>query len=73
MHIDRKTDYQDPSNREGKAKERKAKLKGKTKGKELLAINGKDIELGNLLERQHSLSLKHERDRIDRFKKGVKG
>nr|GEZ03000.1 metal transporter Nramp5 [Tanacetum cinerariifolium] len=40
--------------------------KGKTKRKELLAINGKAIELGNLLERQHSQSLKHERDRIDR-------
>nr|GEW31260.1 retrovirus-related Pol polyprotein from transposon TNT 1-94 [Tanacetum cinerariifolium] len=66
MHRDRKTDYQDPSNREGKAKERKAKIKGKTEGKELLAINGKAIDLGNLLERQHSQSLKHERDRIDR-------
>nr|GEV91400.1 hypothetical protein [Tanacetum cinerariifolium] len=66
MHKDRKTDYQDPSNREGKAKERKAKLKGKTEGKELLEINGKAIELGNLLERQHSQSLKHEKDRIDR-------
>ncbi|GKA90128.1 hypothetical protein Tco_0811940 [Tanacetum coccineum] len=74
-HRDRKTDYQGQSNREGKAiaKERRAKQKGKTEGTAIQATNGKAIELGNPPERLHSQSLKHERDGIDRLKKGVKG
>ncbi|GKB30677.1 hypothetical protein Tco_0870078 [Tanacetum coccineum] len=59
------------------AKTLREKLKrerAKQKGKRSWQSNGKAIELGNLLERQHSQSLKHERDRIDRrLKKGVKG
>ncbi|GKC75958.1 hypothetical protein Tco_1126732 [Tanacetum coccineum] len=75
LHRDRKTDYQGQSNREGKAiaKERRAKQKGKTEGTAIQATNGKAIELGNPPERLHSQSLKHERDGIDRLKKGVKG
>ncbi|GJT05981.1 putative reverse transcriptase domain-containing protein [Tanacetum coccineum] len=55
------------------AKERRAKQKGKTEGTAIQATNGKAIELGNPPERLHSQSLKHERDGIDRLKKGVKG
>ncbi|GJU38579.1 DNA polymerase-like protein [Tanacetum coccineum] len=74
-HRDRKTDYQGQSNREGKAiaKERRAKQKGKTEGTAIQATNDKAIELGNPPERLHPQSLKHERDGIDRLKKGVKG